>query len=70
MEQQNQYQNYLRLASKILTERSEEDKCIWKHILGDEGQVEGRLRRCNDNCDGYNYNCEYYISQREVHKYR
>lgn len=55
-----------RIFLRTVPGRTEEDLCIWKHILGVEGQVEGRLQKCDDECDGYNSCCEYYISQRQV----
>ena len=62
---ENQFRKYMKKASAI----SSGDICIWKHILGEEGQVEGRLERCDKDCNGRNYNCEYYISQETVRKY-
>jgi len=56
---ENQYQRYIRKANEILKERG---LCIWKEILDEEGKAEGRLERCNDECDGTDTNCEYYIN--------
>lgn len=60
----------MRLASRIIEGQNlEEDICIWKYILDEEGKAEGRLERCDNGCDGTRVNCEYYLSQKEVKRY-
>ena len=40
-----------------------EDKCVWKTST-DGSLTEGRMKHCKKDCDGYNFDCEYYISDR------
>ena len=54
---ENQFRNYIKKASQI-----KDNLCIWKYISNETtGKMEGRMKRCDDECDGINTNCEYYI---------
>jgi len=54
---ENKFRRYIERASRI-----KNNICIWKYISDGQGNHEGRMRKCNDECDGTNTNCEYYIN--------
>ena len=44
----------------------EDNLCIWKYISNGANKVEGRLERCDKECDGYRTTCEYYINHGKI----
>lgn len=50
-------------------EKTLENKCIWKRAIERESQAEGKLRGCKSRCDGYNTNCEYYLTKQDLKEY-
>ncbi len=39
-----------------------EEKCGWKVSCEADGSQDGFFAHCSKECDGYNTNCEYYVS--------
>ena len=41
-----------------------EEVCDWKEISETEVIVEGKLRECKENCNGYNEKCDCYYNNK------
>ena len=52
----------MEINTDLRPDLKKDELCIWKYIVNGAGQTEGRLNKCDNECNGYNTNCEYYIS--------
>ena len=52
----------------IIVAKDEDKLCIWKYISDGEGHTEGRLKKCDNGCDGYDTTCEHYINHGQVRR--